>query len=276
MEDEDDYMAMSFAEETPAPGRGSAKRRCGGPPPSQAPPVQAISKRQRQQQMLKAMKTSREEGMLSSLGPDNKGYSILAKMGYTSGTGLGAEGQGVVEPVGVTSRDPASHHGLGMDALIKDKTEKAMERRKEHIANKEILAKAFIETLHSKYSVSKLISEIHKMRRVLSDLDERASVSPHELWTKDAEALYYLCHPRNRGDVGTSASAGATSIATEGSLGRDGASGGAIESPDRTPPCLNGSETTRPIDLILEDSPDPAALAALHLRCNEVRGDREV
>ena len=35
----------------------------------------------------------REEGLQKSLGADNKGFALLAKMGYKPGMGIGKEGK---------------------------------------------------------------------------------------------------------------------------------------------------------------------------------------
>lgn len=51
---------------------------------------------------------TRAEGLATPLGTDNKGFAIMAKMGYTQGSGLGAEGSGRIDPIEIRIRQCAS------------------------------------------------------------------------------------------------------------------------------------------------------------------------
>jgi hypothetical protein len=44
------------------------------------------------------MKTTRDEGLKTSIGEDNVGFQMLSKMGFKKGQGLGKNSLGIVEP----------------------------------------------------------------------------------------------------------------------------------------------------------------------------------
>ena len=54
--------------------------------------VQAVQAKAKQKPkgQTKGMKEAREEGLATALGADNKGFQLLAKMGYKEGSALGA------------------------------------------------------------------------------------------------------------------------------------------------------------------------------------------
>merc|ERR1719158_427162 len=56
----------------------------------------------------------REEGLAQSIAePSNKGFAMLAKMGYKAGDSLGKDNTGRVEPVGVEVK--VGRGGLGRE-----------------------------------------------------------------------------------------------------------------------------------------------------------------
>ena len=61
----------------------------------------------------------REEGLAQSIAePSNKGFAMLAKMGYKAGSGLGKEGGGRLEPVGGEGKK--GREGLGRDTALRE------------------------------------------------------------------------------------------------------------------------------------------------------------
>lgn len=60
----------------------------------------------------------REEGLSSAITSDNKGFSMLAKMGYKQGDAIGRHGSGgIVEPIPIQVK--TNRAGLGRDAALK-------------------------------------------------------------------------------------------------------------------------------------------------------------
>lgn len=60
----------------------------------------------------------REEGLSSAITSDNKGFSMLAKMGYKQGDAIGRNSSGgIVEPIPIQVK--TNRAGLGRDAALK-------------------------------------------------------------------------------------------------------------------------------------------------------------
>lgn len=59
----------------------------------------------------------REEGLKSAISSDNKGFSMLAKMGYKQGDAIGRSSSGIVEPISIQIK--SGRAGLGREAAIK-------------------------------------------------------------------------------------------------------------------------------------------------------------
>ena len=59
----------------------------------------------------------REEGLQKSLDSSNKGFALLAKMGYKAGDSLGKSKTGIVEPIGIEVKN--NRGGLGRETAKK-------------------------------------------------------------------------------------------------------------------------------------------------------------
>lgn len=70
----------------------------------------------------------RVEGMSVSISSENKGFAMLAKMGYKSGQPIGKlNGNGIVEPIAIQVK--SDRGGLGREAALKQLQEKRLEIR---------------------------------------------------------------------------------------------------------------------------------------------------
>lgn len=60
----------------------------------------------------------REEGLSTAISSDNKGFAMLAKMGYKPGESIGRSSSGIVEPIKIQLK--TDRGGLGRAAAIKE------------------------------------------------------------------------------------------------------------------------------------------------------------
>lgn len=70
----------------------------------------------------------REEGLSAAISSDNKGFAMLAKMGYKQGDAIGRSSSGIVEPISIQVK--TNRAGLGREAAIKQLTEYREKLRK--------------------------------------------------------------------------------------------------------------------------------------------------
>ncbi|XP_026823187.1 G patch domain-containing protein 11 [Rhopalosiphum maidis] len=59
----------------------------------------------------------RQEGLEKAIDSTNKGFSLLQKMGYKPGLGIGKNNSGIVEPIGIVLK--TDRKGLGREAALK-------------------------------------------------------------------------------------------------------------------------------------------------------------
>lgn len=59
----------------------------------------------------------RNEGLSIAITPQNKGFAMLAKMGYKEGEAIGRTSKGILEPIGIDIK--TDRGGLGRDAALK-------------------------------------------------------------------------------------------------------------------------------------------------------------
>lgn len=71
-------------------------------------------------------KEMRDQGLSKALGDDNKGFAMLAKMGYKAGQSIGkASSQGIVEPIGIQLK--GDRGGLGREEALRQLQESRLE-----------------------------------------------------------------------------------------------------------------------------------------------------
>lgn len=99
-EEEEDYMSDKFVSETAvgdANSRASRKRRGHDDrgPSRRGAGGGDLSAGPRKRERKKIEEDMREKGLSTPLTDSNKGFSMLHKMGYTPGMGLGKQGMGM-------------------------------------------------------------------------------------------------------------------------------------------------------------------------------------
>lgn len=70
----------------------------------------------------------RNEGLGAAITADNKGFTMLAKMGYKQGDAIGKTAKGIVEPIGIQLK--SDRGGLGRDAALQQLKERRAEIRR--------------------------------------------------------------------------------------------------------------------------------------------------
>lgn len=99
-EEEEDYMSLALPSDPP-------------PRKTRHPPANLKSKAELAAQAAKARDLGLQRNLLEENGGKSKGMKLLKAMGYVPGQGLGKEGKGVVEPIGVKLRRKEDKSGVG-------------------------------------------------------------------------------------------------------------------------------------------------------------------
>lgn len=128
---------------------------------------------------------AREEGLATKIDSSNKGFALLAKMGYKPGMRLGKEEQGIADPIPVEVKQGRS--GFGRDETMKkialEKCRIIEQRTKEIVDNFD--PAAFRAQMREKHMARRLESDLYKAQKSCRDLDEKKEFS------EPAEAFFW-------------------------------------------------------------------------------------
>lgn len=146
-----------------------------------------IKKDMAHQQKFKSIKQVQEErleeGLSTAISQNNKGFSMLQKMGYKPGTSLGKESQGRLEPVAVEVK--SDRMGLGWQQMIADHRKK-LQQRKQHKHQRQRMEtdpEKFRQRLYNQRQEKFLQQDLMKSQRVCHQLDSKKDLSePAESW----------------------------------------------------------------------------------------------
>ncbi|KAM8704421.1 hypothetical protein ACLKA7_008945 [Drosophila subpalustris] len=186
-EEEDDYMSDKFLsglqEVRPSLVNNRAKKRQIQVETKQA----EHNKRQREAAKATIVDNGRLQQTLSKpLAADNKGFQLLAKMGYKAGSGLGKNEDARTEPIGISIKNDRG--GLGRDAAIAELTAKRQELRRAHLLRKagiessgEISTEAYRRRATQKAEERKLLYDLKRCQQTCESLDLGAEVVEPEL-----------------------------------------------------------------------------------------------
>ncbi|XP_019850560.1 PREDICTED: G patch domain-containing protein 11-like [Amphimedon queenslandica] len=106
---------------------------------------------------------AREDGLAKPISVENKGYSLLCKMGYVEGETLGKSGSGGrVNPISVTVKE--DRLGLGRESFIKEKDEKEKELQDKQLSD-------FRHHCLSQSAQRRIRSDLKKSRQTCEHLD---------------------------------------------------------------------------------------------------------
>lgn len=170
--DDDDYMSDSFLLSVVDSSGGS---RCKKRPNEQQHKQQnPVGKKARARQLLELMEKTRAVGSASAVSADSVGGRLLRKLGYSGSGGLGIDGSGIEEPIGLdVSKLDGS--GIGRQKMLDDKLKKVETDRIE-------IEREFLVHTTSKYAAKNVERDLNNAEKAIRNLDESAGKSTHLLW----------------------------------------------------------------------------------------------
>ncbi|VDI81820.1 Hypothetical predicted protein [Mytilus galloprovincialis] len=147
----------------------------------------------------------REEGLQAAIKSDNKGFALLAKMGYKPGMGIGKQGEGRKEPVGINFR--TGRGGLGAEADRKRRKENwtAM-RASRHIKRQKMesnLKRDFQQRMSSKFTDGKAERDVIKSQKVCEHLDSEMGTTIPDEWYFWPKSMLPKKKKKNETETGT-------------------------------------------------------------------------
>lgn len=126
----------------------------------------------------------REEGLKAAIKSDNKGFALLAKMGYKPGMGIGKQGEGRKEPVGINVK--TGRGGLGAEADRKRRKEQWTTMRASRLIKRQKmesnLKRDFQQRMSSKFTDGKAERDVIKSQKVCEQLDSEMGTTIPDEW----------------------------------------------------------------------------------------------
>ncbi|XP_017119977.1 G patch domain-containing protein 11 [Drosophila elegans] len=127
-----------------------------------------------------------QESLNRPLTADNKGFQLLAKMGYKAGSGLGKQPDARTEPVGITIK--SGRGGLGREAAVTELNLRRQELRRAHLLSKagiesreEISTEAYRRRATHKAEERKLQFDIKRCQQTCESLDLKSGITEPDL-----------------------------------------------------------------------------------------------
>lgn len=118
-----------------------------------------------------------ENGLKQPISKTNKGFSMLQKMGFKSGMGLGKDNSGIVEPIPIQIKN--NKKGLGHQKINLNLSKSS----KGGTETKGLNEKDFTSFLSKKSQEKKIVSDLRKSQRLCQELDLKNNKSePEKVW----------------------------------------------------------------------------------------------
>ncbi|KAL4444007.1 hypothetical protein ABPG75_011744 [Micractinium tetrahymenae] len=157
---------------------------------------QAGGQGSRKRQKLSAA-DKREAALSQPLGADNKGFKLLAAMGYQQGQRIGKEGTGLAEPLPLLLKQDK----LGLGAVSKKAAAREEQRRREEEAARRSAAAAtaaevgraearedFKTRAAAAAAARRLDGQLRKAQQVCETLDTAAGIAANVMWQQPPAA----------------------------------------------------------------------------------------
>ncbi|XP_053382931.1 G patch domain-containing protein 11-like [Mercenaria mercenaria] len=128
-------------------------------------------------------KEKREEGLRASISSENKGFSLLQKMGYKPGMAIGKSGVGRTEPIPVEVKTVGG--GLGSETEQKRKKDERVQMHKYWSAKRQKMEvehkQTFMKRMNEKMRNRNVDKDLYKSQKVCEQLDSQLGITePHE------------------------------------------------------------------------------------------------
>ncbi|XP_028398754.1 G patch domain-containing protein 11-like [Dendronephthya gigantea] len=126
----------------------------------------------------------REKALSNAIDSSNKGFALLAKMGYKEGKGLGKQGEGRKEPIPLSIKE--GRGGLGQESEMKRKQE-LQEKCLKVARDKRIKLEAkqredFREKQKEIFSNKLVEKDLFQSQKACEQLDKAENMSCKEVW----------------------------------------------------------------------------------------------
>ncbi|KAI8620706.1 hypothetical protein BC830DRAFT_459039 [Chytriomyces sp. MP71] len=217
--DEDDYMSGAFLEAEPVATRHQQRTYSQ----KRMKDIEAARARGTAKSVKETEVEAREAGLKQNvLSEDNKGFGMLAKMGFKKGMMLGREESSglstkLAEPIQVSLK--SGRHGLGVDSHLKELEHEQLKLMQFQVKHTE---EQFLSSVSKLRDDRKVAGDLVKARRALQQLDETAGLERSELWIPEPQPRKLLTDEYNleevRRDVMERRGAYYRDIATDGEL----------------------------------------------------------
>lgn len=181
-DEEDDYMNDKFLANTEAPG----VMPCHVKKKIIRQEISSKKGKSKKTVPLKLKESEQRETKLNEALPEsNKGFAMLAKMGFKKGMGLGKDESGRKEPVPIQFRG-VSRNGLGKEEQDKERkrkrVEKLMEIGKRRREQEEQLRGDFKSRMREKSNLRVVMSDLVKSRKACEQLDSAKGYEQVDHW----------------------------------------------------------------------------------------------
>lgn len=136
------------------------------------------------QKPQKSMREIRDDGLAIPIASDNKGFQMLAAMGYQHGQGLGKGQSGRAAPVPIQVK--GGKHGLGIEENKKRKQQQAEQQQQERVRKRAHMQQE-MQAEHKVTSAMRAAnrqaeSQLLQARQVCETLDRLKGVESSEMW----------------------------------------------------------------------------------------------
>lgn len=114
-----------------------------------------------------------KEGLNKALTEDNKGFAMLAKMGFKPGTSLGKSSncpQAIKEPIKVNINN-VGRSGLGTETAAKVRIEQELEKLKKKMNSSNLSAEEFRQQLREQNETRQVFFDLHKLQKTCRIID---------------------------------------------------------------------------------------------------------